>query len=116
VSEASLRCRNWLDDIKTGGHNYSRNERIGRLLTGWGVSGIEMARSRFRRFGGTAGTRNGDVKGACQVKKSEALSTNARFEGGPTRMSVEGPVMGMEQRGRIVPVAPASNLVKRMSR
>ena len=44
-------------DIKTRGHNYLWEEPIGSLLTGWVVSGIEMARARFRRFGGTAGTR-----------------------------------------------------------
>ena len=44
-------------DIKTRGHNYLWEEPTGSLLTGWVVSGIEMARARFRRFGGTAGTR-----------------------------------------------------------
>lgn len=103
-------------DIETRGHNYPWDEPIGSLLTGWAVSGIEMARSRFRRFGGTAGTRGRDEKGGCQVKKSEAASTDARSEDGPTRMSAEAPVMGVEQRGRVVPVVSVVNSVGRMSR
>ena len=59
------------DDIKTGGHNYPRDKLIGNLFTGWAVSGIEMARARFRRVSGTVGTQYRDVKGGRQVKKSE---------------------------------------------
>jgi hypothetical protein len=44
-------------DIRTRGHNYPWDEPIGSLLIGWAVSGIEMARARFSRSGGTAGTR-----------------------------------------------------------
>ena len=88
-------------DIKTGGHNYPRDESIGNLLTGWAVPGIEMARARSGRFSGTAGTRDRDVKGARQVKKSETQSTKARAEDGPTRSSDEAPVMGVERRGRV---------------
>ena len=56
-----------------------------------------------------------DAKGACQVTKSEAQSTDARAEDGPTRMSVEAPVMGAEQRGRVVPVASRVNSLRRMN-
>lgn len=40
-----------------------------------------------------------DVKGAGQEKKIEAQSTKAQVRGGPTRSSVEVPVMGAERRG-----------------
>ena len=103
-------------DIKTGGHNYPWEEPIGNLLTGWVVSGIEMARVRFGRFSGTAGTRNHDAKGAHQVKKIEMQSTEARSEGGPTRSSGEAPVMGVERRGRVVPAGSWANSCGRMSR
>jgi len=66
------------DDIKTGGHNYPRDKLIGNLFTGWAVSGIEMARARFRRFNGTVGTQHRDIKGGRQVKKSEMQSTGSR--------------------------------------
>ena len=69
------------------------------LLTGWAVSGIEMARARFRRFGGTAGTRSRDAKGEGQVKKSETESTEARTEDGPTRSSAEVSVMDAQPKG-----------------
>jgi hypothetical protein len=71
------------DDIKTGGHKHPRDKPIGNLFTGWAVSGIEMARARFRHFKGTVGTvgtQYRDVKGGRQVKKSEMKSTDARIE------------------------------------
>lgn len=102
-------------DIKTEGHNYPRDESIGNLLTGWAMSGIEMARDRFRHFGGTAGTRIGDGKGESQVKESKAESTKAPSEDGPACMSDDVSVMDAEQRGRIVPVEPWVNSTRRMN-
>ena len=55
------------DDIKTGEVMLPRDEPIGRLLTGWVVSGIEMARARSGLSCGTAGTCDCDVKGDGQV-------------------------------------------------
>jgi hypothetical protein len=79
------------------------------------MSGIEMARTRFMRFSGTAGTRGRDVKGEGQVKKSEAESTDVRAEDGPTRSSEDASVMDAERRGRIVPVESWVNSFGRMS-
>jgi hypothetical protein len=45
------------NDIKTESVNLSWDKSIGNLFTGWAVSGIEMARARFRHFFGTTGTR-----------------------------------------------------------
>ncbi len=75
-----------------------------------------MARARFRRFSGTAGTRLRDAKGDSQVKKSKTESTNARTEGGLTRSSDDAPVMGVERRGRIASAEPLVNSLGRMSR
>lgn len=50
-----------------------------------------------------------DVKGAGQVKKSEAQSTEARSEGGSPRSSVDAAVMVAERRGRVVPAEPGVN-------
>jgi hypothetical protein len=102
-------------DIKTGGFNLSQDESIGYLFTGWMVSGIEMARARFRHVCGTARTRVCDVKGEDQVKKSKVQSTEAQLGGGLTRSSVEASVMGAEPRGQVVPVALFANSVWRMS-
>jgi len=53
------------------------------------MSGVKMARARFRRICGTAGTRTVMVKGEGQVKKSEAQSTDAQYGGGPVCSSVD---------------------------
>ena len=90
-----------IDDIKTGARLQLRDKSIGSLLTGWTVSGIEMARVRSGLFCGTAGTRGCDAKGAGQEKKIEVQSTEAQHGGGPTCTSVEEPVMGSERRGRV---------------
>ena len=62
------------------------------------------------------GNSDRDAKRACQAKKSKALSTDARFEGGPTRRSDEAAVMDAEQRGRVVPVVSLVNSSGRMNR
>jgi hypothetical protein len=49
------------------------------------------------------------------VKKSVALSSEARSEGGATGTSVEVSVMGAEQRGLDVPVASLVNYPGRRS-
>ena len=49
------------------------------------------------------------------MKKSETESTNARAEDGPTRISVEAPVMGVERRGRIGSVESLVNSIRRMN-
>jgi hypothetical protein len=48
-----------------------RDKPIGSLLTGWVVSGIEMARARSGLLCGTAGTCDPDVKGDGQGKPSQ---------------------------------------------
>ena len=95
----SVEIRN--DDIKTEARVQLRDESIGSLLTGWMVSGIEMARSRSWLYCGTAGTRCHDAKGDGQENKIKALSTNAWPGDGPTCSSDDEPVIGLEQRGRI---------------
>jgi hypothetical protein len=103
------------DDIKTGGHNYPRDKSIGNLFTGWAVSGIEMARARFRHFNGTVGTQYRDVKGGRQVKKSEMQSTDARVEDGLPRNSVDASVMDAERRRRVASADPWVNFFGRMN-
>lgn len=61
------------------------------------------------------GNSNRDVKERGQVNKSEAASTNARSEDGPTCICVEVAVMAMEERGRVVPVEAHVNSRGRMS-
>jgi len=103
------------NDIKTGGHNYPRDKSIGNLFTGWAVSGIKMARARFRHFNGTVGTQYRDVKGGRQVKKSEMQSTDARVEDGLPRNSVDASVMDAERRRRVASADPWVNFFGRMN-
>lgn len=61
------------------------------------------------------GNSSRDAKGACQVKESEALSTDARLEDGPARKSNEAAVMAVERRGRVALADPHANSLRRMS-
>ena len=43
ASELLLRCRNELDDVKTGGLTDLQDKFKGDLLTAWAASGIKVA-------------------------------------------------------------------------
>ena len=79
-----------------------RDKSIGSLLTGWVVSGIEMARARFGLLCGTAGTCVVMLRETVKISHLKAQSTNAQRRGGLTRSSDEEPVMDLEQRGQAV--------------
>jgi len=102
TSEPSFKCRNYLDDIKTREVMLPWDKSIGNLLTGWAVSGIEMARVRSWLLCGTAGTCRCDAKGENHEYNLKVKSTNAQRRGGLTRSSDNEPVMGSEQRGQAV--------------
>jgi hypothetical protein len=53
VSEPLMKCRKRSDDIKTGVQLLPRDEPGGYLFTALVVSGIKVARARFRRWCGT---------------------------------------------------------------
>jgi len=91
-----------LDDIKTGVFLLLRDKPIGNLLTGWAVSGIEMARARFGLLCGTAGTCVVMLRETVKRSNLKAQSTDAQRRGGLTCSSVERPVMGLEPRSQIV--------------
>ncbi len=91
-----------LDDIKTGAVLFPRDKPIGNLLTGWAVSGIEMARARFGLLCGTAGTCVVMLRETVKRSNLKTQSTNAQRRGGLTRSSVEGSVMDLEPRSQVV--------------
>ncbi len=93
---------NVLDDIKTGVFRSLREEPIGNLLTGWAVSGIEMARVRSGLSCGTAGTCAVMTREPAKRSNLEAQSTDAQRRGGLTHSSVEGSVMDPEPRSQVV--------------
>lgn len=91
-----------LDDIKTGVIMLLRDKPIGDLLTGWAVSGIEMARVRSGLFCGTAGTCAVMTRETAKRSNLKAQSTDAQRRGGLTRSSVERSVMDLEPRSQVV--------------
>jgi hypothetical protein len=115
VSEPQMTCRNLLDDIKSGAGILSRDEPGGSLLIGQVVSGMHAARAWVRLLHGTwepVVSRDGQpvayslrLAGHGRIPSGwsrEDKSTDARHRGGPARSSDEGPVMGLERRGRAV--------------
>ena len=91
-----------LDDIKTGEVMLLRDKPIGNLLTGWVVSGIEMARAWSGLLCGTAGTCAAMLRKTAKNSPFEAQSTEAPRRGGLTHSSDEGSVMDLEPRSQIV--------------
>ena len=57
--------------------------------------------SRARAFMRNCRNQASDVKGEAQADKPQGESTDTEDWDGPSRRSVEDPVMGSEQRGRI---------------
>jgi len=115
-SDPLMTCRNRIGDIETGPGMSARDEPGGCLLTGQAVSGMEVARAwsglrcgtwepvvpRPRAASGAVGPAV--VRGRENPKRliREGLSTDAGHRGGPSRGSDEGPVMGLERRGRVI--------------
>lgn len=91
-----------LDDIKTGEVMLLRDEPIGNLLTGWAVSGIEMARAWSGLLCGTAGTCTAMLRETVKRSNLKAQSTEAPCRGGLTRSSDEGSAMDLEPRSQVV--------------
>ena len=95
-----MKCRKRSDVIETGVQSLPRDESGGCLLTGQVVSGVKVARARFRLRHGTwepvAPSGTGRRVGADRSRGStpssgncEGLSTDAGHRGGPSRSSGE---------------------------
>jgi|SRR5665213_168646 len=108
-------CRNALDDIKTGYVSLSRDEPGECLLIGQVVSGMEAARAWVRLLDRTwepVVLRDDQlVAFGLRLAVSGKVSSGRNREGripvvghrdGPSRSSDEGPVMGLERRGRAI--------------
>lgn len=91
-----------IDDTKTGVFMSLRDKPIGNLLTGWAVSGIEMARARSGLLCGTAGTCAVMIRETAKRSNLKAQSTDAWRRGGLTHSSVERSVMDPEPRSQVV--------------
>ena len=116
-SEPLMRRRKRIGDIETGVELLPRDEPGGCLLIGQVVSGVKVARAWS---GLSCGTRepvaptgwsaSGAVVACGRASQArtpssgncEGESSCAGHRGGPSRISDEGPVIGLERRGRVV--------------
>jgi hypothetical protein len=119
--------RKRIGDIKTGVESLPRDGSGGSLLTGQAVSGVKVARAWSGLSDGTgepvapmgwlasgAVLARGRSSGARTPSSGncEGQSSDAGHRGGPTRTSDEGPVMGLERRGRVVLAGSAINYLR----
>jgi len=103
VSEPLTRCRKRIGDVETGVLTLSQ-EKIQRVPA-YCLDGVRHAGgvNLIQALVWNVGTCRPDAKGETQVGSThEGESTDAGHRGGPTRSSVEVPVMGMEQRGWVI--------------
>jgi hypothetical protein len=119
-----MKCRKRRDGIKTGVESLLRDQPGGCLLIGQVVPGTKVARAWSGLWCGTRepvapmGRSASGAVWACGRSSGartpssgncEGESSDAGHRGGPTRSSDEGPVMGLERRGRVVLVSLAVN-------
>ena len=103
--------------IETGVVSLFRDEPGGCLLTGQAVSGVKVARAWSGLLCGTrepvaptgwSASGAGLSCGRSSLARTpssgncEGESSCAGHRGGPSRISGEGPVIGLERRGRVV--------------
>ncbi len=114
-SKPLMTCRKATDDIKTGYVSLSRDEPGECLLIDQVVSGMEAARAWVRLLDRTwepVVLRDDQlVASGLRLAVSGKVSSGRNREGripvvghrdGPSRSSDEGPVMGLERRGRAI--------------
>ena len=104
ASEPLMTCRKRRNDVKTGGRSLTRDQSGGYpAYCPGGIrheGGVTLVQARMRNMG----TCRPDVKGGIQVGgPHEDESTDAGHRGGAARSSDEGPVMGPERRGGVIP-------------
>jgi hypothetical protein len=123
-SEPLMRRRKRIGDIETRVESLLWDEPGGCLLIGQVVSGVKVARAWS---GLSCGTRepvaptgwsaSGAVVACGRLSRArtsssgncEGESSCAGHRGGPSRISDEGPVIGLERRGRVVRAGLAIN-------
>jgi hypothetical protein len=96
-------------DIETGSGSLARDEPGGDLSTAQVVSGMEVARARFRLWCGTWEPVAPMVREKRKWRPHKRERTEAGHRDGVTRSSEEGPGMGLERRGDSVWLDPWVN-------
>lgn len=102
ASEPLMRCRNCIDDIKTGDGGSPGMSMTGAWNPGHAVSGMKAARARIRLGNGTLEPVVSMSREKLERKPRESQSTDARHRGGMTRSSDEGRETRLERRGRVI--------------
>ncbi len=109
-SEPSMKCRKRMDDVKTGGGGRPGTSAGGDLKTGPCGIRLEGGVTLDQALSRNVGTCRPDAKGADRAgNPRETLSTDAGHRGRTARSSDEGPVMGLDRRGRGVQLWQAVN-------
>jgi len=98
-----MTCRKHKDDVKTGVESLPRDQRGGHPLTARVASGMKVAPVRSWLERGTWEPVASMPREKPKWPTHEGQSTDARHRGGWARSSGEGPVMGLERRGPIIP-------------
>ena len=119
-----MKCRKRRDDVKTGVESLLRDEPGGSLPTGQVASGMKAARAWSGLLCGTrepvaptGWSASGAVLSCGRASQArtpssgncEGESSCAGHRGGPSRISDEGSVIGLERRGRVVLTGLAIN-------
>ena len=102
ASEPPKRCRENIDDVKTGEVKLPWEQCRRCLFAADVTSGIEAAPVRFGLEHGTSEPVVPMPRETSKRRTREDQSTDAGHRGGTTRSSVEGRVMRSEQRGRVI--------------
>ena len=98
-----MTCRKRKDDVKTGVESLLRDQRGGDPLTARVASGMKVARVRSWLERGTWEPVASMLREKLKWKTHKGQSTDAGHRGGWACSSAEGPVMGLERRGPIIP-------------
>jgi len=108
-SEPLMTCRNPLDDVKTGGATFSRDQLGGGPeACPFGIRHISGAKPDQALVWNVRTCRS-DAKGDVQAENRKGQSTDAGHRGGAARSRVEGAVMASDRRGCVVQPRPRAN-------
>jgi hypothetical protein len=95
-----MKCRNRLNDVRTGNDGRPGISMSGDLKPGSSGIRLEGGVNLDQALAWNVGTCYSDAKGAGRVgDPCETLSTNAECRGRTIRSRVEGAVMALDRRG-----------------
>jgi hypothetical protein len=110
ASEPSMKCRNALDDVKTGGGLFFRDKHRSKP----GQLPVRHPAFRRREVGSGSCMERENLSSRCKgdvqaAKNREDRSTDAGHRGGAVRKRDEGAVMALDRRDCVVQLRPRAN-------